>query len=188
MICLRLQNHPFVLARHYPGHRVHSSEKQRQPRDNKQHLRYMSTFLISLQNNESVFLRNGEGSQIFPQERLTKFVSQCTEVLPLPIAMDLRARKGIKVPTKNRNAVVKLPGNLVKYAHVGVSGCQENSAHCWVPCMLTFTMQMENMACFLLNNLAFDLPKTLVLGSIKYHCLGVWHQNSLFYQWSFVQP
>lgn len=81
------------------------------------------TFLISLQNNESVFLRNGEGSQIFPQERLTKFVSQCTEVLPLPIAMDLRARKGIKVPTKNRNAVVKLPGNLVKYAHVGVSGC-----------------------------------------------------------------
>lgn len=44
--------------------------------------------------------------------------------------------------------------------------------------MLTFTMQMENMACFLLNNLAFDLPKTLVLGSIKYHCLGVWHSTN----------
>ena len=31
------------------------------------------------------------------------------------------------------------------------------------------------LAYFLLNNLAFDSPKTLVTGSIKYHRLGVQH-------------
>lgn len=71
---------------------------------------------------------------------------------------------------------------LVKYTQVGVVG-NRNSAYCWVPCILAVVIKMENiheaagrLACFLLNNLAFDSPKTFsVLESIKYHRLGAQH-------------